>query len=66
MTNAMMLNITNIRIKNNKIVMVSVLPNRHKLHGQIRNKRNIRDIKRVKGKSVLSCNRKKDVKKKDE
>jgi hypothetical protein len=54
----MLLNIANIRIKNNMIVMVSDLPDRHKLHGQIRNKRNIGDIKRVRGKSALSRNRK--------
>jgi hypothetical protein len=34
-------------IKNNMTVMVSDLPSRHELHGQIRNKRNIRDMKRV-------------------
>jgi hypothetical protein len=38
--------------------MVSDLPNRHKLHGQIRNKRNISDIKRVRGKSALLSNKK--------
>jgi hypothetical protein len=54
----MILDITNIRIKNNTTVMVSDLPSRHKLHGQIRNRRNIRDIKRVRGKSALSNNRK--------
>jgi hypothetical protein len=57
-TSATILNIANIRIKNNTTVMVSDLPSRHKLHGQIRNKRNIRDIKRVRGKSALSSNRK--------
>jgi hypothetical protein len=54
----MILDITNIRIKNNTTAMVSDLPSRHKLHGQIRNRRNIRDIKRVRGKSALSSNRK--------
>jgi hypothetical protein len=39
-------------------VMVSNLTSRHKLHGQIGNKRNIRNIKRVKTKSALSSNRK--------
>jgi hypothetical protein len=57
-TSATILNIANIMIKNNMTVMVSDLPSRHKLHGQIRNKRNIKDIKRVRGKSVLSSNRK--------
>jgi hypothetical protein len=32
-TSAMILNIANIRIKNNMTVMVSDLPSRHKLHG---------------------------------
>jgi hypothetical protein len=50
----MILNIANIRIKNNMIVMVSDLPSRHELPGQIRNKRNIRDMKRVRRKSALS------------
>jgi hypothetical protein len=54
----MILNIANIRIKNNTSVMFSDLASRHKLHDQIRNKRNIRDMKRVRGKSVLSNNRK--------
>jgi hypothetical protein len=54
----MILNIANIMIKDNTIVMVSDLPSRYKLHGQIRNKRNIRDIKRVRGNSALSSNRK--------
>jgi hypothetical protein len=57
-TSAMILNIANIKIKNNTTVMVSNLPNRQELHGQIRNKRNIRDIKRVKRKSVLSSYKK--------
>jgi hypothetical protein len=57
-TSAMVLNIANIMIKNNMTVMVSDLLSRHKLHGQIRNKRNIRDIKRVREKSALSSNRK--------
>jgi hypothetical protein len=55
---ATILNITNNRIKNNTTVMVSDLISRHKLHGQIRNKRNIRDMKRVRGKSAMSNNRK--------
>jgi hypothetical protein len=45
-------------ILNNTTVIVSDLPSRHKLHGQIRNKRNIRDTKRGRGKSALSSNRK--------
>jgi hypothetical protein len=39
------MNIANIRINNNTTVMVSDLPSRHKLHGQIRNRRNFRDKK---------------------
>jgi hypothetical protein len=46
-TSATILNIAKIRIKNNKTVMINDLPSRHKLHGQIRSKRNIRDMKRV-------------------
>jgi hypothetical protein len=57
-TSAMILNIANIRIKNNTTTMVSDLPIRHELHGQIRNKRNIRDMKRVRRKSALSSYRK--------
>jgi hypothetical protein len=54
----MILNIANIKVKNNTTVMVSDLPSRHELHGQIRNKRNIRDMKRVRRKSALSSYRK--------
>jgi hypothetical protein len=57
-TSATILNIANIRIKNSTIVMVSDLPSRNELHGQIRNKRNIRNMKRVRRKSALSCYRK--------
>jgi hypothetical protein len=57
---ATILNIANIRIKNNTTIMVSDLPNRHELHGQIRNKRNIRDMKRVRRKSALSSYRKRE------
>jgi hypothetical protein len=57
-TSAMILNIVNIRVKNNTTVMVSDLPSRHELHGQIKNKRNIKDIKRVRRKSNLSSYRK--------
>jgi hypothetical protein len=57
-TSVMILNIANIRIKENTTVMVSDLPSRHKLHGLIRNKRNIRDIKRVREKRALPSNRK--------
>jgi hypothetical protein len=56
MTVSMILNIAKIRVKNNIAVMVSNLPNRHKLHGQIENKRNIRNIKRARTKSALSSN----------
>jgi hypothetical protein len=38
--------------------MVSDLPSRHGLHDQIRNKRNIWDMKRVRRKSALSSHRK--------
>jgi hypothetical protein len=54
----MILNIANIRAKNHTTVIVSDLPNRHELYGQIRNKRNIRDMKRVRRKSALSSYRK--------
>jgi hypothetical protein len=57
-TSVTILNIANIMVKNNMIVMVSDLPSRHELHGQIRNKRNIRDMKRVRIKSALSNYRK--------
>jgi hypothetical protein len=57
-TSVMILNIANVRIKNNTTVMVSDLPSRHELHDQIRNKRNIRDMKRVRRKSALSNYRK--------
>jgi hypothetical protein len=56
---ATILNIANIRIKNNMTVMVSDLPSRHGLHGQIRNKRNIRNMKRVTRKGAMSSYRKK-------
>jgi hypothetical protein len=52
------MNIANIRVKNNTTVMVSDLPNRHELHGQIRNKRNIKDMKRVRRKNALSSYKK--------
>jgi hypothetical protein len=52
------LNIAKIRIKNNTTVMVSDMSSRHKMHDQIRNKRNIMDMKRVRKKSALSSNRK--------
>jgi hypothetical protein len=54
----MILNIAKIRVKNDTTVMVSNLSSRHKLHGQIENKRNIRDIKRVRTKRALSSSRK--------
>jgi hypothetical protein len=52
------MNIANIRVKNHMTIMVSDLPSRHELHGQIRNKRNIRNMKRVRRKSALSSYRK--------
>jgi transcriptional regulator of aromatic amino acid metabolism len=57
-TSATMINITKIRIKNNMTVMISDLLNKHKLHDQIRDKRNIRDMKKVRTKSTLPSNRK--------
>jgi hypothetical protein len=54
----MILNIVNIRVKNHTTIMVSDLPSRYELHGQIRNKRDIRDMKRVRRKSALSSYRK--------
>jgi hypothetical protein len=54
----MILNIAKIRVKNDTTVMISNLPSRHKLHGQIGNKRNIRDMKKVRTKRALSSNRK--------
>jgi hypothetical protein len=48
------LNIAKITIKNDMTVMVYNLPSRHKLHGQVGNKRNIKDIKRVRTKSDVS------------
>jgi hypothetical protein len=50
----MILNIANIRVKNHTTVMVSDLSSRHELHGQIRNKRNIMNMKRVRRNSALS------------
>jgi hypothetical protein len=58
MTSATILNIANIRIKNNTTIIVSDLPSRHELHGQIGNKRNIIDMKKVRRKSALSSYRK--------
>jgi hypothetical protein len=57
-TSATILNIANIRVKNHMTVVVSDMPKRHELHGQIRNKRNIRDMKRVRRKSALSSYKK--------
>jgi hypothetical protein len=57
-TSATILNIANIRVKNNTTIMVSDLSSRHELHSQIKNKRNIRDMKRVRRKSALSSYRK--------
>jgi hypothetical protein len=55
----MILNIANIRVKNNTTVTVSDLFSIYELHGQIRNKRNIMNMKRVRRKSALSSYRKK-------
>jgi hypothetical protein len=41
--------------------MVSDLSSRYKLYGQIRNKRNIRDMKRVTIKCAMCSNRKKET-----
>jgi hypothetical protein len=57
-TSATILNIGKIGIKNNTTVMINDMSNKHKLHGQNRNKKNIREMKRVKTKSVLPSNRK--------
>jgi hypothetical protein len=57
-TSATMINITKIRIKNNMTVMISDLLNKHKLYDQIRDKRNIRDMKKVRTKSTLPSKRK--------
>jgi hypothetical protein len=54
----MILNISNIKVKNHTTVMVSDLPSKHELHDQIRKKRNIRDMKRVRRNSALSSYRK--------
>jgi hypothetical protein len=59
-TSAMILNIVKIMIKNNTAIMINDMSSRHKLHGQIRNKRNIRGIKRVKEKSALSSKKRGD------
>jgi hypothetical protein len=53
----MILNIAKIRIKTNMTFMISDLSSSHKLHGQIRNKRNIRDMKGVRTKRALCSNR---------
>jgi hypothetical protein len=53
-TSATILSITKIRIKNNTTVIVSDLFDRHKLNGQIRNKRNIRGIKKVRKRGAIS------------
>jgi hypothetical protein len=57
----MILNIVKIRVKNNTTIMIGNLPSRHKRHGQIGNKRNIMDIKRVRTKHALSSNRKRET-----
>jgi hypothetical protein len=60
-TSAMILDMAKIRITNNTTVMFSDLPNRHKLHGQIGNKKNIKDMKKIRTKSVLSSNKKREI-----
>jgi hypothetical protein len=57
-THVMILNIAKIRVKNDTTVIISNLPSRHNLRGQIGNKTNIRDMKRVRTKRALSSNRK--------
>jgi hypothetical protein len=57
-THLTILNIVKIRSKNDTIVMVSNLPIKHKLHNQVENKRNIRNMKRVRIKSALTSNSK--------
>jgi hypothetical protein len=54
-THLTILNIVKNRIKNDTIVMVSNLPVKHKLHGQVKNKRN---MKIVRAKSALTSNSK--------
>jgi hypothetical protein len=56
MTHATILNIAKIRVKDDTTIMISNLPSRHKLYGQIGNKTNIRDMKRVRTKCALSSN----------
>jgi hypothetical protein len=46
-THVMILDIANIIIKNNMTIMISELTNRHKVHGQVRNKGKNKDMKRV-------------------
>jgi hypothetical protein len=58
MTCVTILTIVKIRVKNDMTVMVTILPSRHELHGEIGNKRNIKDMKRVRTKCALSSNRK--------
>jgi hypothetical protein len=58
MAHATIMKIAKIWVKNDRTVMASNLPSRHKLHGQIGNKRNIKDMKRVKTKCDLPSNRK--------
>jgi hypothetical protein len=57
----MILDMAKIRITNNTTVMFSDLPSRHKLHGQIGNKKNIKDMKKIRTKSVLSSNKKREI-----
>jgi hypothetical protein len=57
-TYLMILNIVKTMIKNDTIVMVSNLPIKHKLHGQVKNERNIRNVKSVRAKSALLSNSK--------
>jgi hypothetical protein len=80
MTRATIMNIVKIRVKNDTTFMISNLLSRHKLHGQIRNKRSIRGMKKSQNKACPvqqlkegnhrwyeQCNGdKKDAKQKDE
>lgn len=55
-THVSILDITKVKIKNNTTIMISNLANRQELHGQIRNKRNISNMKRVRHKGIMTKN----------
>jgi hypothetical protein len=57
---ATILNIAKIKIKDDTTVMVNNPPNRHKMHGQIGNKGNIRNMKSVRTTNALANNRKRE------